>query len=42
LEFEERLRLSAAERFLIYSQRITGPAGEEDSYEKEFALPGME
>lgn len=42
LELEERLRLSADKRFLLYSQRITGPTGEEDSYEKEFAIAEVE
>jgi hypothetical protein len=38
LELEERLRLSADKRFLLYSQKITGPTGVEDFYEKEFAV----
>ena len=42
LELEERIRLSSDKRFLIYSQRIKGPKGEEDLYEKKFAVPENE
>ena len=36
LELEERLRISDDRNSLLYSQRIKGPKGKEDSYEIEF------
>ena len=36
MELEERIRLSEDQRALLYSQKIKGPTGKEDSHEIRF------
>jgi len=38
MELEERVRLSADQRALLYSQKIKGPMGKEDFHEIQFDL----
>ena len=38
LEIEERLRLSADKKLLVYTQQIKGPEGKEGRYEIEFEV----